>query len=327
MFTTCDSAKLELVFPKFSSSKAVRFEPDVIYLPENGPDPHYDLIIGMASLAKLNVVLDFNQRTLTMDGLTTPMRTKSDMDRECNNLYEQFKQVLEPSRAREQVDCVKEILDAVYEKADLPRVVHEQCDHLSPEEKNKLLQMLSEFEELFDGTLGDWNTTPVSLELKEGTTPFHAKRAFPIPRVYLEVLKKEVARLVELGVLKRQPDSEWAVPTFVIPKKDKTVRFISDLREVNKRIVRKPYPIPKISSVLQEMEGFTYASQLDLNMGYYTIRLDGDAQKICTIILPWGKYSYLRLPMGLANAPDIFQEKMAGLTEHLEFVKAYIDDL
>ena len=133
--------------------------------------------------------------------------------------------------------------------------------------------------------------------------------------------------MVKLGVLKQQPDSEWAVPTFVIPKKDKTVRFISDLREVNKRIICKPYPIPKISSVLQEMEGFTYASQLDLNMGYYTIRLDGDAQKICTIILPWGKYSYLRLPMGLANAPGIFQEKMAGLTEHLDFVKAYIDDL
>jgi hypothetical protein len=44
------------------------------------------------------------------------------------------------------------------------------------------------------------------------------------------------------------------------------------------------------------MEGFTYATQLDLNMGYYTIRLDGDAQKICTIILPWGKYSYMHLP-------------------------------
>ena len=157
--------------------------------------------------------------------------------------------------------------------------------------------------------MGDWDTAPVSLELKEGAKPFHAKRAHAIPRAHLEVLKKEVARLVELGVLKRQPDSEWAVPTFIIPKKDKTVRFISDLREVNKRIVRKPYPIPKISSVLQEMEGFTFASQLDLNMGYYTIRLDGDAQKICTIILPWEKYSYMRLPMGLSNAPDIFKKK------------------
>ena len=66
------------------------------------------------------------------------------------------------------------------------------------------------------------------------------------------------------------------------PKKNKTVRFISDFREVNKRIIRTPFPIPKISTVLQEMEGFTYATALDLNMGYYTIRLDPDAQKICT---------------------------------------------
>ena len=60
------------------------------------------------------------------------------------------------------------------------------------------------------------------------------------------------------------------MPTFIIPKKEGTVRFISDFREVNKRIVRTPYPIPKIATILQEMEGFTYATSLDLNMGYYT---------------------------------------------------------
>ena len=55
-------------------------------------------------------------------------------------------------------------------------------------------------------------------------------------------------------------------------KKDNTVRVVSDFRELNKRIVRKPFPRPKISTVLQELEGFTYATALDLNMGYYTIR-------------------------------------------------------
>jgi hypothetical protein len=48
----------------------------------------------------------------------------------------------------------------------------------------------------------------------------------------------------------------------------------TDFRELNKRIVRRPYPIPKISTTLQELEGFTNAMALDLNMGYYTIRLD-----------------------------------------------------
>ncbi len=79
--------------------------------------------------------------------------------------------------------------------------------------------------------------------------------------------------------------------------------------------------------VLQELEGFTFATALDLNMGYYTIRLDSDASKICTIIFPWGKYSYKQLLMGIAGSQDIFQEMMSKLMESLEYVRAYLDDL
>jgi hypothetical protein len=80
-------------------------------------------------------------------------------------------------------------------------------------------------------------------------------------------------------VLEFQPASEWVSPSFIIPKKDNTVCFISDFREVNKRLVRKLFPIPKICTVLQELEGFTFATSLDLNMGYYTIHLDPDASE------------------------------------------------
>jgi hypothetical protein len=132
--------------------------------------------------------------------------------------------------------------------------------------------------------------------------------------------QKEVERLCQLGVLERQPASEWALPSFIIPKKDQTVCFLSDFWEVNKRLVRKPFPIPKISLVLQEIKEFSYATVLDLNMGYYTIRLDPDASKICTVMFPWAKYSYKRLPMGIAGSPDIFQGKMMELMESLEFV-------
>jgi hypothetical protein len=62
-------------------------------------------------------------------------------------------------------------------------------------------------------------------------------------------------------------------------------------------------------------------------MGYYTLRLDPDASKICTNIFPWGKYSYKRLPMGIAGSPDIFQLRMSELMESLEYVRAYLDDL
>jgi hypothetical protein len=115
-----------------------------------------------------------------------------------------------------------------------------------------------------------------------------------------------VERLFELGVLERQPASERALPSFIIPKKDRTVCSLSNFWEVNKRLVKKPFPIPKTSTVLQEFEGFTFSTTLDLNMSYYMIRLDPDASKICTIIFPWRKYSYKQLPMGIAGSPDIF---------------------
>ncbi len=178
------------------------------------------------------------------------------------------------------------------------------------------------FEQLFDGTLGKWTLPPVSIQLKKGAKPFHG-RPYPIPKVHKATLMKEIDRLVSIGVMKWQPYSQWASPSFIIPKKDLTVRTISDFRELNKRIVRKPSP--KISTTLQELEGFTYAAALNLNMGYYTIRLDPMASEMCTIIFPWGKYSYLRLPMGFAGSADIFQAEMGNLMASLEYVRAYID--
>jgi dihydroorotate dehydrogenase len=85
--------------------------------------------------------------------------------------------------------------------------------------------------------------------------------------------------------------------------------------------------MPKIEDMIRSMEGFTFAEALDLNMGYYLIKLDTNAQSFCTIIFPWGKYYYKRLPMGIKISPDIFQNIMSKLTQDLEYVKTYLDDL
>ena len=107
-------------------------------------------------------------------------------------------------------------------------------------------------------------------------------------------LKKELQRLCKLGVLRKCSDSTWISPTFIIPKKNGTFRFISDFCYLNKNLVCKPYPLPKIADVLQKLEVLSYATALDLNMGYYTARLDFSSQKLCTIFTPWGKYQYQR---------------------------------
>jgi hypothetical protein len=219
-----------------------------------------------------------------------------------------------------------EILDAKYDKADFPSIVKNNCMHLSMPHRNSLLALLLKYEELFDGTLGDWKLPPVSIELKEGAKPYHG-RPYPIPKIHKATPMKEIDCPIAIGVLKWQPLSKLASPSFIIPKKDHTVRTISDFRELNKLIVCKPYPIPKISTTLQELEGFIYATTLDLNMGYYTIGLDPTATEMCTIIFPWGKYSYQRLPMGFAGLADIFQAEIGNLMAALEYVRAYIGNL
>jgi dihydroorotate dehydrogenase len=91
----------------------------------------------------------------------------------------------------------------------------------------------------------------------------------------------------------------------------------------------QPFRIPKIgqSDMFRSMEGFTFASALDLNIGYYHIKLDAHAQKLCTIAFPCGKYKYKRLPMGIKIVPDFFQDVMSKLVQDMEYVKTYLDDL
>jgi len=328
-FHTKKVGKVDIRFCEFDSHTTYHVDADIVEYSKNDTTPMYDLILGTKTLKKLGVILNFQDKTITMDDVILPMHSslklsKLQMAKDLRGLN--YTLSPEPISIAVATKRVVEILDAKYEKADLPAIC-KALIHLTKDQQEQLLTLLQKYEELFDGTLGEWKTTPVSLELKEGAKPFHVRRAYPIPKVHKGTLTREVDQLVKIGVLKKQDDSEWASPSFIIPKANGTVRFVSDFREVNKRLVRKPFPLPKITTMLQEIEGFSFATSLDLNMGYYTIRLDPDASKICTIIFPWGKYSYLRLPMGIAGSPDIFQAKMSELMAALEWVRTYLDDL
>jgi hypothetical protein len=80
---------------------------------------------------------------------------------------------------------------------------------------------------LFDGTLGDWKTKPVSFQIKEGVSPY-CGQAFQVPKIHHDTIIKEVEQLCKLGVLERQPAYEGALLSLILPKKDKTVCFLSN---------------------------------------------------------------------------------------------------
>ena len=243
----------------------------------------YDMIIGRDILEFLKIDICFSDHTIRWLEHTMPFK---DGDAKVADAY----YVQDDPNLAEASNCLKKILDAKYEKADLEEISRNQ-EQLSADEQQKLLQLLNKCATLFNSTLGKWTGTQVNLELKPDATPYHA-RAYPLPRCHLETLKVEVERLCNLGVLKRVNRSQWAAPTFVIPKKDGTVRFISDFRELNKRIRRQPYPIPHIQDMLLNIEGFQYGTSLDLNMGYYHLELNEHSKELCTIVLPFGKFEY-----------------------------------
>ncbi len=328
-FQTKKVGTIDISFMKYSASESVRLTPDIVEYEVGAPSPLYDLIIGKQTLHDIGAVLDFKEKTITIDSILLPMRNIVNLQLKpslTKALRHNTVQAQEPVSTRNATKRVIEILDAKYDKANLPEIVKDNCSHLEPSQQEKLLSLLLDYKSLFDGTLlGDWNRPPISVEMKEGAKPYHG-RPYPIPQIHKATLMKEINRLESIGVLKRQ-SSQWASLTFIIPKKDITVWTITNFRELNKRIVRRPYPIPKISTTLQELEGFTYAMALDLNMGHYTIRLNPRAVKMFTIIFSWGKYSYLRLPMGFSGSADIFQAEMMDLMEALEYVRAYIDNL
>ena len=103
--------------------------------------------------------------------------------------------------------------------------------------------------------------------------------------------------------------------------------FISDIRELNKRILWQPYPTPKIQYILLRLGGFCYGTTLDVNMGYCHIELSAKYKELCTIVTQWGNYEYQQLPMGMCNSPDKFQENMSEIFVNIETVRVYIDDL
>ena len=311
-FTTSSIVLIHMWLPELNETAIIEHH---VHVTDNSSV--YDMIMGRDLLQALGIDILFSQQRVQWGHVTIPMKN---VDDGLDSIH-----ITDSTLVQSATDRIKQILDAKYEPADLQQIVAE-CSHLKTDEQTRLQQLLECYQGLFDGTLGHWQDMPYEIYLKPDVQPYHA-RAYPIPKTYEQTLKMEVNRLCEVGVLKKVNRSEWAAPTFIIPKKDGTVRFISDFRELNKRILRKPYPIPKIQDLLLKLEGFTYGTSLDLNMGYYHIELSPDSKKLCTIVLPWGKYEYQRLPMGLCNSPDIFQEKMGNLMQDLEYVRAYIDDL
>ena len=207
----------------------------------------YDMIIGRDLMVQLGLTADFKCQVLQWDCDTVHMKepsgllVKSDLTK--RDMREVVMHTTEPASTREATEGMVKILDSTYVKADIKHVAHNSTE-LNAEEGTQLLSLLKDSEEFFDCTLGDWATEPVDLELKPGSKPFNS-RYYPVPIISMETFCKELRRLVEIGAITPVQQSQYGTPVFIIPKKEGTVRVITDYHRINQKLVRKPYPLPR----------------------------------------------------------------------------------
>ena len=222
----------------------------------------YDMILGRDLMNDLGIFMNFDSKSMEWDKSIVAMRehpiNTSTNSVTTNRLLDAIDDGLDnidgtfvldqPSDLHYQANNAntdgyksKTISTSLYEPANLQDIM-DKCNYLLPQQRQQFYSMLQKFHKLFDGQLKTFKGPPVHLQLIENPTPIR-HRPYSVPTSNLTVFKAELQRLLKTGVIEKTMRSEWIVGTFIVPKKDGRVRWITDFRGLNKSLCRKVYPL------------------------------------------------------------------------------------
>jgi len=192
-----------------------------------------------------------------------------------------------------------------------------------------LYQILSEFKEVFEEPVfGDTpNEVPETIATDPTAQPPN-RPGFRLPLAQRKELETRIKELLQSGSI--QPSgSAYGAPVLFVPKPDGTLRMCIDYRELNRQTRKNKYPLPLIDELTDNLSGATVFSALDLTAGYYQFKLSPEDVPKTAFNTHMGKYEYKVLPMGLTNAPAVFQTQMNKMFSPLlnSCVLIYLDDL
>jgi len=212
----------DIRLPEFDKSRKIAKQKALVF---DNPNVTYDVIFGTNFLSKAGIKLNYEKGQMEwFDGIISMRPTKGLTTEDFHAMEEQWHiQVEESLFGEDWLECyATEILDAKYEWTDVKDVV-DKLEYLSQNRKDDLLALLQRHAKMFDGTLGVYPHKKFHIDVDPEAKPAYS-RPYAIPRIHLNTFKKELDHLIELGDLVRQQESEWASPTFIIPKKDGRVR-------------------------------------------------------------------------------------------------------
>ena len=139
----------------------------------------------------------------------------------------------------------------------------------------------------------------------------------------------QVQQMLSSGVI-RPSNSPWASPVVMVKKKDGSLRFCVDFRQLNVATIKDAHPIPRIDDLLDALHGARWFTTLDLKSGYWQVPIqEQDKEKTAFRTNSGQLFEFNQVPFGLCNAPATFSRLMdrvlAGL--HWETCLFYLDDI
>ena len=199
-----------------------------------------------------------------------------------------------------------------------------QLDATIQEQLDSLLRTFQDQFAKDEMTIG---TTPLTqMSIDTGDSDPVSQKPYPVVMKHYNWVKEEIDKLLEAGVI-RNSHSSWSAPIIVVPKGDGGKHLVIEYRVLNKVTRKFVWPMPKVEDIFSQLNGAKYFSTLDLRAGYHHIKLTTDLIPKTAFTSPFGKYEYVKVPFGLAQALAYFQELMTGVLKDLAFAMAYLDDI
>ncbi|GJP36746.1 hypothetical protein CLOM_g21220 [Closterium sp. NIES-68] len=195
----------------------------------------------------------------------------------------------------------------------------------------KIKKLLKEFQDILPDDLPN-ELPPYRIHQNEIVEEPSSKPTFRAPYwlspTELADMKKQIEYLLVKGLI-RPSTSPYGAPVLFTPKPDRSLRMCIDYRALNKQTIKNNNPIPRIDDLLDQLQGATVFSKLDLRSGYWQIRMADNSIHKTAFRTRYGLYEYLVMPFGLSNAPATFQAKMNHILRPLldECVVVYVDDI
>ena len=193
-------------------------------------------------------------------------------------------------------------------------------------EQQEILLLVSQYPDLFEERVGKTAKYEFKLTFKSPIPRFY-KKPFRIPFSQLELVKKEVDKLLKYNIIKKQT-SAYESSAFTVPKPDNTLRLVVDFsKTLNLYVEKRHFPIPTIDDLLYLIKANMVFTKLDAKSGFFHIGIFEGDQQYTAFSLPFGTFVFLRMPMGISTAPEAFQEFMNLLLGQYDFILVYIDDV